>query len=389
MKNKKLVLGILALTIVGIIFISGCAEKIEQPVEMSQVKIDGTNFVRGNETFKFIGANAAPLIWWDDQSIDRSMKTAKESGISVLRIYLPGHLLEGSKGRAWGLAGKDFEKKPIGFYNEYYFKRLDSILDIASKNNVYLIVTLRDYQWWSDPYWNTSAGKNGMFTDPELIEAFKNYITYTLTRKNTINGKIYKDDPTILAWNIINEPPYWESMFEKLKYILRDWFSTITAHIHSLDSNHPVTVGLTLGDLMWDEYGTHYEILNATGIDFFSFHFFPEWRTDNGSLIQPFTLLNFHPNSEVTKRLVSFRTKTFLSFGKPVVLEEFSFPADDRAEFLRVYRDLIDAAFDSGAAGAVFWCWGIPEMEKEPMAHDFTETDLVAMLKEYADKIKK
>lgn len=381
------------LLLVLLIFISGCAEK--QSVEMKPVKIDGTNFVIDNKTFKFIGANMASLIWYNESglSVDKAIRTAKESDISVLRIYLPGRKLEGSTGMVRGPTEKDFEKKPIGFYNEYYFKKLDAILDTASKHGVYIIVTLRDFQWEDDPYWYTDAGKNGMFTDPELTEAFKNFITHTLTRKNTINGKIYKDDPVIFAWDIINEPPHWES--ESLRYAVREWLTIITAHIHSLDTNHPVTVGLTTNDPMWDKDKSWYELINATGIDFFSFHIYPEsWSDDGVYIYHIYPYANRNPNPEVTKNLISFRTESFLSFGKPVVMEEFGFsPRFGQTELFKVYRNSMDAAFDSGAAGVVFWHWGIPEVRELDwwILEDLTidDEEFVAMLKEYADKIKK
>ena len=35
---------------------------------------------------------------------------------------------------------------------------------------------------------------------------YKSFATAIITRSNTFNGKRYKDDPTIMAWSIINEP---------------------------------------------------------------------------------------------------------------------------------------------------------------------------------------
>ncbi len=35
---------------------------------------------------------------------------------------------------------------------------------------------------------------------------FQNHIGSFTQRKNTINGKIYKDDPAIMMWDLFNEP---------------------------------------------------------------------------------------------------------------------------------------------------------------------------------------
>ncbi len=403
MKSKYVIIGaVILVVVIGIFIILYIKEKIEQPAEMLPVKIDGTDFVRDNETFKFIGANIMSLVWYDESglSVDKAIKTAKESGIDVLRIYLPGNRFEGpfsgpytewpKEGEEEDIATRSHIKDYIGNYNEHYFKQLDAILDTASKREVYIIITLKDYVWTDDIYW-MGGEREGIFTDPELIEAFKNFVTYTLTRKNTINGKIYKDDTTILAWDIINEP---QTQYSP-DMALPDWLKIITTHIHSLDTNHPVTVGLTTNDPMWDEYMSFYEIVNDTGIDFFSFHIYPEQWANNGSLL-PYTIEqpygNPNPNPDVTKKLISFRTKSFLSFGKPVVMEEFGFPTKHgQTELLKVYRDSMDAAFESGASGAVFWHWGIPQAKKRFDSwglddHTYTEKEFVAMLKEYVDK---
>ena len=38
------------------------------------------------------------------------------------------------------------------------------------------------------------------YTDPDVVSAFKAYISNMLQRTNTITGLQYKDDPTIAAW---------------------------------------------------------------------------------------------------------------------------------------------------------------------------------------------
>lgn len=35
---------------------------------------------------------------------------------------------------------------------------------------------------------------------------YKDYVTAIILRKNSLTGTVYRDDPTILAWDIANEP---------------------------------------------------------------------------------------------------------------------------------------------------------------------------------------
>ena len=44
------------------------------------------------------------------------------------------------------------------------------------------------------------------FTDPDSKRIYKENVKYTVLRKNSVNGRIYKDDPTIFSWGLLNEP---------------------------------------------------------------------------------------------------------------------------------------------------------------------------------------
>ena len=39
-----------------------------------------------------------------------------------------------------------------------------------------------------------------------LQAQYKDYVTAIILRKNSLTGVVYRDDPTILAWDIANEP---------------------------------------------------------------------------------------------------------------------------------------------------------------------------------------
>jgi mannan endo-1,4-beta-mannosidase len=44
------------------------------------------------------------------------------------------------------------------------------------------------------------------YTDSTIRAWYKSYVTALVQRNNTITGVMYRDDPTILAWELINEP---------------------------------------------------------------------------------------------------------------------------------------------------------------------------------------
>ena len=46
-----------------------------------------------------------------------------------------------------------------------------------------------------------------MMIDMWLLQAqYRDYVTAIVLRKNSFTGVVYRDDPTILAWDIANEP---------------------------------------------------------------------------------------------------------------------------------------------------------------------------------------
>ena len=44
------------------------------------------------------------------------------------------------------------------------------------------------------------------FTDPDAKRIYKENVKYTVLRRNSVNGRTYKDDPTIFSWGLLNEP---------------------------------------------------------------------------------------------------------------------------------------------------------------------------------------
>ena len=77
---------------------------------------------------------------------------------------------------------------------------------------------------------------------------YKDYISHLLNRVNFYTGIAYKDDPTIFAWELANEPrcqgsdPYPTSPNCDAA-LITNWVSEISAYIQALDTNHLVGVG--------------------------------------------------------------------------------------------------------------------------------------------------
>ena len=118
----------------------------------------------------------------------------------------------------------------------------------AHRHRVRLIIPFVDqWSWWGGTAELAAfRGKKpeAIWTDPQVIEDFKNIVTFVVNRVNTVTGVRYRDDKAILAWETGNElhsPPAWTQQ--------------IVAHIKSLDSQH----------LVLD--GTHREVLLPSSLE--------------------------------------------------------------------------------------------------------------------------
>lgn len=60
--------------------------------------------------------------------------------------------------------------------------------------------------WLQYIQWAGAEGDDVFFTDPGTKQLFKDHIDAMVNRRNTINNRLYKDDPTIFAWDLMNEP---------------------------------------------------------------------------------------------------------------------------------------------------------------------------------------
>jgi mannan endo-1,4-beta-mannosidase len=137
-----------------------------------------------------------------------------------------------------------------GEYNEKIFVGLDRCLAEMAKRGMRATMTLNDQWQWSGgfaqyvswthgneaveypPSWNLSAppqrpGPPGrgwgnytttgdwnnyitygdqFYTDDAAENLFKAHIDKILNRRNTVNGRIYKEDATVMVWQLANEP---------------------------------------------------------------------------------------------------------------------------------------------------------------------------------------
>jgi len=343
--------------------------------------------------FRFLGAfGGGPWflkgVPWQEELI----VTAKEAGISVLHVMVP-----------------PFETE-LGVYDEKEgLPNLDLILDLASRNGIYVTIeVMQGAQVALDemnPYYHPGC-MEGLIKDNRLKDAYKKRLEYLIMHRNTVNGRIYRDDPTILAWLLIMEPRVPELHPQVTRSELRDWFQEMALYTKSLDPNHLVSVGFTEGTAcpLQDDWLVAFDV---PAIDFF-------YAEDaQARILEPIdeemakvlTDSKLAELEEEHKRLGPVRYPypfKLFSLGKPVVIH-FAFDSN-KFDFERIGTDYVWQAntllemakkyFEAGAAGVTL-VWG-STLGKEAMKpymsqygaidvyYDATNKPIVTAMKEIA-----
>ena len=139
----------------------------------------------------------------DDFEIHDALETIRFLGGGVVRIYT----LSVRK----ATDPPDAVRHVVGprQFNEEAFVALDRVLAAAADLGVQVILPFVD-NW---PHWGgiteyaAFRGKQraDFFTDEQLIADFEATIDKVLSRRNSINARAYRADPTIYAWETGNE----------------------------------------------------------------------------------------------------------------------------------------------------------------------------------------
>ena len=232
LKDKKRKYLLLPLLLILIMFFL-------QPVGEAAATRTTPGFAIGGTPFHFMGGFLPGWHWgleyWSEAADDDLITSARNTGMTVIHIMLP--LFEG----------------PLGVYDEAKLQKLDHFLNSAYNARVYVMPSF--IQAYSEtlvpgnteyPYYHPRSIE-GIIKDPTFRQVFKNRIATLVNRQNTYNGRFYREDPTIMAWIVCDEPisapfNYPGGVPQITLGELTDWFQETASYIKSIDSNHLVTV---------------------------------------------------------------------------------------------------------------------------------------------------
>jgi mannan endo-1,4-beta-mannosidase len=373
--------------------LAGCSGILPPGAPKEYVKVRGTNFMIGDRPYYFAGANmwygcylGSPGPTGDRPRLTREMDMLKARGIDNLRVL--------------GVSESSMIIRSVtpsvvtapGAVDEDLLVGLDFLLDEAAKRDMRVVVYLTNYWEWSggmsqynvwaddvpvvDPH-NPAQGWHafmdfsaGFYSNAKAAAIHREVVRSVVTRVNTVNGLRYADDPTIMAWQLANEPrpgtdgPNGERNLPPFYA----WIEETAAFIHTLDANHLVSTGSEglVGCVNLPE--AFMTAHRPPAIDYLTCHLWPY----NWGWFDPKRIGETLPVSESNAlEYIAKHIGYARELGKPLVMDEFGLARDSTA-FLagspttardRYFEKILGMIQDSASAGAPIagsnvWAWG-------------------------------
>lgn len=379
MKKQFLLLTVL------LFLLGACAPK---PAEHSFIKVNADGqFVRDGKPYYFVGTN----FWYgailgsegeggNRERLHKELDFLKSIGINNLRVLVGADGENGIKTRV----EPSLQVAP-GVYNDTILAGLDYFMNELRERDMTAVLYLNNSWEWSGGYsvylqwsghgdavvpavdgWPAYMEYVKQFPQSDSAKAlFANHVNYIVSRTNRYNQIKYVDDPTIMSWQIGNEP---RAFSDENKEPFARWMADVAAQIKSLDPNHMVSSG-SEGSWGCEMDMNLFEKIHADpNINYLNIHIWPY----NWSWVKADSLRELLPRAkENTKKYIDDHMVIARKYSKPIVLEEFGFPRDGfsfskeapttaRDEYYRYVFDLIRQDRESGGlfAGCNFWAWG-------------------------------
>jgi len=355
------------------------------------VSVEGRQFSLGGEPYFVVGTN----FWYggylgstgavgDRDRLLKELDLLTQTGINNLRVLAVSESSELMR------AVRPAIIKAPGTFDEELLAGMDFLLDEMAKRDMKAVLYLNNFWQWSggmsqyvswftgkpvfDPdvtnEWNPFMENSASFYRMEDAQKlYRDVIKQIITRKNTINGKIYSQDSTIMSWQLANEPRPGSDSDGRVNFeAFKSWVHETAKYIHELAPQQLVSTGnegsmgaLRDMDLFIDSHTSEY-------VDYLTVHM---WVKNWGWFDATNAEATYDSALATAKDYVNQHIDVANQMNKPIVLEEFgierdggSFEIDSttqyRDQFYQSVFALLHARAQAGdaIAGSNFWAWG-------------------------------
>ncbi|XP_010550422.1 PREDICTED: mannan endo-1,4-beta-mannosidase 7 [Tarenaya hassleriana] len=331
------------------------------------VRTRGVQFLINGYPYYANGFNAYWLMYEASDPSQRfkisdAFRDASRRGLSVARTW------------AFSDAGYRPLQFSPGSYNEQMFQGLDFVISEARRYGIKLILSLvnnydsfggkKQYVDWARSRGQYLTSEDDFFTNPVVKDFYKDHVTTVLNRFNTFTNVHYKDDPTIMAWELMNEP---RCTSDPSGRTIQDWITEMAAHVKSLDSKHLLEAGLEgfYGQSSPERknlnppvnVGTDFIANNRVpGIDFVTVHSYPDQWLPYSNDESQLDFLNKWLDAHIQDAQNVLQKPVLMAeFGKSTHAPGFCLDKRDTI-FNTVYGKIYASAKGQGAAaGGLFW----------------------------------
>jgi mannan endo-1,4-beta-mannosidase len=373
------------------------------------VRVEGTQLVRGGEPYSFVGAN----LWYgcnlgalaeggDRARLRRELDLLRSLGIDNLRVM----------GASEGLGQPNTVWPPLqpelGRYDERILDGLDFLLAEMARRDMVAVIYLNNYWEWSggmaqyvswldgEPVPNPFFAENSwdrfmefsarFYRHAEANAAYRRYIKMLINRKNAYTGVRYRDDPTIMAWQLANEPRPGQGDWGVENFrVFTSWVHDTANFIRRHDYWHLISTGNEGLKGCIESSEVYLDIHRFRNVDYLTAHLWPL----NWSWYDPLRHDATYPEAE--RLAIDYLDQHIAlaeQLGKPLVLDEFGIPRDlhsyspsapttvrDRFYSTVLGRIHADAAEGGVFAGSNFWTWGGYGAAADPDGHVWRHGD--------------
>jgi mannan endo-1,4-beta-mannosidase len=373
--------------VLGAAAAAGACNTPAAPSTFVAARPDG--FVVEGAPYRFAGAN----LWYgaylganDRARLARELDRLASIGVDNLRVLGASELspLRNSLAPAFRS-----ERPP---YNETLLQGLDALMAEMGARAMRAVVYLGNFWEWSGGMATYVSWTNGgrfidmndpahpwpafadfsaeFYANQAAVALYRHYVGALVTRTNSITRVAYRDDPTIMTWQLANEPrpAGGEAAAQQNMSAYLAWIRDTARLIKSLDPNHLVSTGSEGLMGCMESVQCVRDAHEDANIDYLTAHIWPQ----NWSWVDPADLAGTFANAEArTRAYIGAHIDLARALGKPLVIEEFGFPRDGVAlepgtpvTLRDRFYDLIQshvresAAAGGPLAGSNFWAWG-------------------------------
>ena len=335
------------------------------------VRTAGTQFLHSNQPFYAFGVNSYFLSFCSELSRRQTLLAAKELGATTVRSWafldIEDHAPGAPAFQYFSNGQICFDDGPDGL------ERLDALILAAEELNLHLILPLVNH--WPDfggmplylKWLRITGGVGEFYRSPAAREAYGNWVEHVLTRRNTLTGRFYVEEPSIMAWELANEP---RSDGIHGDDLLR-WIDDMSRFVKRLDGNHLLGAGdegffrkLSRSHLYNGTHGVDFNaILELPAIDFGTYHMYPQFWNQRDYL-------------DFAARWISDHNDAARLANKPVLLEEFGLKEDRSLAAVgsrdELYSRWLQQIREEGGAGALLWMLGHDDGDTKDFRDRFT-----------------